>query len=138
MLNLPTLNQEIFEHCIKKLEIKPVIDLFASRLNYKMKLFIAYQPDPEAGAINAFTISWKPHLFYALLPFRIKEMVLQNILEEQSAGVMVVPKWTTQPWWPHLMRMLYSDTSGPAQIGADVIPAHQTLFLSWYILCIRN
>ena len=53
-------------------------------------------------------------------------MVLQNILEEQSTGVMVVPKWPTQPWWPHLMRMLYSDTSGPAQIGAGLISAHQT------------
>lgn len=92
MLNLPTLNQEIFEHCIKKLEIKPVIDLFASRLNYKMKLFIAYQPDPEAGAINAFTISWKPHLVYAFPPFSIIQMVLLKILEEQSTGVMMVPK----------------------------------------------
>ena len=52
------LDQEIYEQGIKLLNVKPVIDLFASRLNFKVKPFIAYQPDPEAEAINAFTISW--------------------------------------------------------------------------------
>ncbi|CAB3983980.1 Hypothetical predicted protein [Paramuricea clavata] len=52
------LDPEIFQQGTQRLGVKPVIDLFASRLNYKLKPFIAYQPDPEAEAVNAFTISW--------------------------------------------------------------------------------
>ena len=71
-----------------------------------MKPFIAYQPDPEAEAINAFTISWRPNLFYAFPPFSIIPLVLQKIREEKSTGLVVVPKWPAQPWWPYLMRMV--------------------------------
>ena len=60
-----------------------------------MKPIIAYQPDPEAEAINTFTISWRPYLFYAFPPFSI---VLQKIREEESTCLVVVPKWPAQPW----------------------------------------
>ena len=99
------LDHKIYQQGIQLLDLNPVIDLFASRLNYKVKPFIAYQPDPEAEAINAFTISWKPYLFYAFPPFSIIPLVLQKIREEASTG-LVVPKWPAQPWWPYLMRMV--------------------------------
>ena len=34
----------------------PEIDLFASRLNAKVKKFVSWRPDPEACAVDAFTI----------------------------------------------------------------------------------
>ena len=86
-----------------------VIDLFASRLNYKVKPFIAYQPDPETKAVNAFTFSWKPYLFYVFPPFSIILLVLQKVREEESTRLVVVPKWPAQPWWPYLMRMVIED-----------------------------
>ena len=100
------LDQNIYQQGIQLLKINPDIDLFASRLNYKVKPFIAYQPDPEAQAVNAFSISWKSYLFYAFPPFSIISLVLQKIREEQSTGLIVVPKWPAQPWWPYLMRMV--------------------------------
>jgi hypothetical protein len=100
------LDPEIFQQGTQRLGVKPVIDLFASRLNYKLKPFIAYQPDPEAEAVNAFTISWHSYLFYAFPPFSIIPLVLQKIREEESTGLIVVPNWPTQPWWPYLMRMV--------------------------------
>jgi hypothetical protein len=98
------LDPDTFKQGTLRLGVQPVIDLFASRLNYKLKPFVAYQPDPEA--VNAFTISWKPYLFYAFPPFSIITLVLQKIREEQSTGLLVVPNWPTQPWWPYLMRMV--------------------------------
>lgn len=100
------LDQAIYQQGIQLLDVNPVIDLFASRLNYKVKPFIAYQPDPEAQAVNAFTISWKSYFFYAFPPFSIIPLVLQKIREEESTGLVVVPKWPAQPWWPYLMRMV--------------------------------
>ena len=100
------LDSAIFKKGTLRLRVHPEIDLFASRLNYKLKPFVAYQPDPEATAVNAFTISWKSYSFYAFPPFTIITLVLQKIREEQSTGLIVVPNWPTQPWWPCLMRII--------------------------------
>ena len=68
---------------IIKLHFSPDIDSFASRLNYKGKPFVAYQPDPEAMAINEFTINWGKYSFYAFPPFSIIQQVLQNSTREK-------------------------------------------------------
>ena len=76
-----TLNQGVYCDAIAKLGVKPDIDLFASRLNYKVKPFVAYQPD-QAFAIDAFTLSWESYLFYAFPPFSLIALALQKIQEE--------------------------------------------------------
>ena len=80
------LDRVIYQQGIQLLNMAPVIDLFAFRLNYEDKSFVAYQPDPEAQAVNAFTICWKPYLFYAFPPFSIIPLVLQKIREEHRVG----------------------------------------------------
>lgn len=40
------LNSSVYCDAMAKLGVKPNIDLFASRLNYKVKLLVANQPDP--------------------------------------------------------------------------------------------
>ena len=63
-----TLDRGIFHMAVKKIHVEPQIDLFASRLNYQLKTFVAYRPDPVAMAMNAFSISWKPCVSYAFRP----------------------------------------------------------------------
>lgn len=53
-----TLNQELYEEGICKLSVKPDIDFFASRLNYRLKPYLSYKPDPGAVAVDAFTVQW--------------------------------------------------------------------------------
>ena len=36
----------------------PEIDLFASPINYQVKPFVPYKPNPEAFAVNAFLLNW--------------------------------------------------------------------------------
>ena len=38
---------------------EPDIDLFASRLNHQVSKFAAWQPCPDAFAIDAFSLSWE-------------------------------------------------------------------------------
>lgn len=81
-INLGTewaLNQRVYCDAIVKIGVKPNIDLFASSLNYKVKPFMAYQPDPEPFSIDAFTLSWESYLCYALPPFSLVPLVLQKI-----------------------------------------------------------
>ena len=104
-----TSDRGIFHAAIKKIHVEPQIDLFASRLKYQLKPFVAYQPDPEAMAINAFSISWKPYISYAFPPFGIILRVLQKVQAEEATGLLVVPCWPIQPWWPLVMRMLVQE-----------------------------
>ena len=84
----------------------PSTDLSASHLNTKWQQYISYHPDPGAQAINAFTISWCGLHFYAFPPFCIILKTLRNIREDEATGIIVVPHWPTQSWWPYLSSML--------------------------------
>ena len=57
-------------------------------------------------AVDAFTISWSQYLFYAFPPFSVIMKTLQKIEQDEASGLMIVPHWPTQPWWPRLTRML--------------------------------
>ena len=100
------LNKDIFNAITLTLDFVPNIDLFASRLNYQVKPYVAYTPDPRAYAIDAFCLSKRTLQFYAFRPFCLIQRVVQKIKEEQATGLIVVPYWATQAWWPSLMNML--------------------------------
>ena len=86
--------------------VYPNIDLFASRINHKVKPYVAFRPDPCAFAVNAFSLSWHEYKFYAFPPFCIILKTLQKIAQDRATGLMVVPFWPTQPWWPYFTNML--------------------------------
>lgn len=78
----------------------PEIDLFASRLNTKCKKFCSWHKDPESFCVDAFTLNWEKYNFYAFPPFSLILRTLRKIQSDQAQGIMVVPKWETQPWFP--------------------------------------
>ena len=82
---------------------KPFINLSSSRLNFQLRPFVSRKPDPQAFAIDALSISWTEHNFYAFPPFVLTNRVLQKTEQDQSHGVIIVPVWTTQLWFPRLL-----------------------------------
>ena len=56
--------------------------------------------------MDAFSISWNDHLFYAFLPFSLIARCLQKIEMEKSEGIIIVSMWNTQPWYSQLLHML--------------------------------
>eukprot|EP00794_Sanderia_malayensis_P004188 gene4188-4745_t len=65
------LSEHNFKTICKNIEKKPSIDLFASRINCQITKFVSYRPDPQAFAVNAFTLQWSDLFFYAFPPFSI-------------------------------------------------------------------
>lgn len=84
----------------------PEIDIFASRINTKCEKFVSWYKDPDAVACDAFTIGWQALRFYAFPPFAIILRVLQKIVNDNAQGVVIVPYWPTQPWFPIFMSLL--------------------------------
>lgn len=95
----------IFEQIEKRFESFS-IDLFATRLNRKCNKFYSRFPDPEAESVDAFTRSWKNKFFYAFPPFALILRTLRKIINDKAVGVLIVPLWPTQPWYPLFTSLL--------------------------------
>lgn len=82
------------------------VDLFASMLNNKCSIYVSWFPEPESWAVDAFTLSWSKFKFYAFPPFILIPRVLRKIIEDAAEGVVVVPWWPSQSWFPLFRRLL--------------------------------
>jgi len=101
------LDPQVFQKL--QLQFNLAIDLFASRLNTQLPRYISWKPDPGAEAVDALSVDWGSLNFYAFPPFCLIAKCLQKIIQEEAEGVMIVPKWPTQAWFPQMLSMLTQD-----------------------------
>ena len=100
------LNNNLFKKICSNF-FTPDIDLFATRLNNKTQNYVSWKPDPFAMAIDAFTINWNNFRPYIFAPFSLITKILQKIeMDQVDDVIMIVPLWTTQPWFSKMLRML--------------------------------
>lgn len=93
-----SLGDMYFEQLCKVFYV-PLFDLFASRATKKCKEYYSWFPDPESSGVDAFTFLWA-NSFYAFPPFNLIGRALRKIIEDNVSGIVVVPFWKCQPWWP--------------------------------------
>ena len=99
------LNKDTFKDICEVLGM-PDIDLFASRLNNQLEVFCSFLPDPDATYFDAFTLDWNVfRLLYVFPPFSLVARCLQKIQADEATGIIIVPRWQTQPWWSVLENM---------------------------------
>ena len=101
-----SLEQRVFTKILHVLSVSPDMDLFASRLNWKLPRYVAWQPDPDAVHVDAFALCWTHINAYMFPPFSLISQCLQKIALEEARGVIVVPLWPTQCWFTELMTLL--------------------------------
>ena len=61
----------------------PLLDLFATRWNHKLPLFVFPVPDLSAMAVDALSMSWKALLAYAYPPPALLPRVLEKAQQDQ-------------------------------------------------------
>lgn len=84
------------------------MDLFASRLTSQLTQYCSWQPDPGSAFVDAFSIDWSKFNFYAFPPFSLIPRCLQKIQQDKGKGILIVPVWPTQTWFPLVLQLLYS------------------------------
>lgn len=104
----------------------PDIDLFASRLNKKCMKYASWHKDPDAFVINAFTLSWSGFFFYGFPPFTIILKAIRKIIKDKATGIIVVPSWPTQPWYPLFKKLLVSQPI-KFKSSQDLILSHSSI-----------
>lgn len=103
---------ELAKHAFKQITIKfgkPAFDLFASSQNFKCSRYASWKLDPFSEVIDAFTFNWRNLNFYAFPPFSMITRVLQKIVTDKAEGILVVPLWQSQPWYPLWSKLIVSD-----------------------------
>ena len=84
----------------------PEVDLFASRLNHQVPMYVARRPDPGAMAIDAFTLDWSKWTSFIHPPIVLLNRVLLKIRQDRATALLIAPAWVGQPWYPSLLDML--------------------------------
>ena len=115
------LDSTVLKQALTVLQTESCIELFASRVNHQLPCYVAYQPDPQAHAIDAFSFSWTGLTFYAFPPFSFCGCVLKKIQQDGWSGVIVAPCWVTQAWWPVLMSLLTAEPVPQGGKGVDLL-----------------
>ena len=101
------LAQDIFDKIEEKLGPHD-IDLFASMYNHKVPNYCSWKPDCSCSWVDAFSFSWtafsNPYIF---APFSCLGKVIHKlILDSVQQATMIVPFWTTQPWFPMITNLV--------------------------------
>lgn len=86
----------------------PEIDIFATNLSKKCETFYSWFPCPGSSGVDSFTIKWNDK-FYAFPPFCLVARMLRKIISDRIFGVVVVPNWTSQPWYPIFKKLVVSE-----------------------------
>ena len=95
----------------------PNIDLFATRLNNRLPLYVSPIPDNRALAIDALSMNWDHIHGYAFPPFHILPAVLNEIRQHPCRIVLVAPLWPQRSWFPELLQLLI-----PPPIKLPLVP----------------
>ena len=100
------MNEGIFTEIVN-ISGMPEVDMFASRLNKQIKYFVSWTPDPEAVAVDAFSVSWRgKYSIYAFPPFSLMGQLLQKARQDQANVLLVAPFWVTQNFYTTILEML--------------------------------
>lgn len=80
------------------------VDRFASAKTKKCKLFNSLVLSPGSCG-DAFDVLWTGHNNWINPPFALIPRIIAKLRQERAGGVLVVPYWPSQPWWPALLAL---------------------------------
>ena len=95
----------------------PNVDLFATRFNHRLPLYVSPVQDYKALAIDALSMDWNHLHAYAFPPFILIPAVLEKIRQHQCRIVLIALFWPQQQWFSELLLLLVS-----APIRLPLIP----------------
>ena len=84
----------------------PNVDLFVTRFNHRLPLYVSPVQDYKALAIDALSMDWNHLHAYAFPPFILIPAVLEKIRQHQCRIVLIAPCWPQQQWFSELLLLV--------------------------------
>ena len=116
-----SLHPQVFKQICLKWFI-PDVDLFATRLNHNVPLYVSPVPDQNGWDIDTLNINWSSLTAYAYPPMALLHRVIQEIRQSSCLIIVIAPGWPGMPW--------FWDLEIPLQL-----PVSRTLLNSPTIMC---
>ena len=86
---------------------KPNVDLFATRLNNRLPVFVSPMADPLAVDVDAMSITWRGMYAYVFPPFVMLGRVIDKILHDHPCElILIAPKWPNQSWYARILELV--------------------------------
>ena len=99
-----SLHPQVFKRICTKW-FTPQVDLFATRLNHKLPLYVSPVPDQNAWNIDALDISWSSLVAYAYPPTALLPKVIQKVRQYNCLLMPIAPGWPGMPWFWDLVNL---------------------------------
>ena len=80
--------------------VKFTVDTFANCTNKKCPKFYSKVPSPGSSGVNCFMYDWGNEYVYCCPPVKLVPDVIRHISTVPCMGVLVVPYWKTDKFWP--------------------------------------
>ena len=82
----------------------PHLELFATRANNKLSLYVSPVPDPLAWKRDALHLPWNHLMAYAFFPFALRAMKSEGL-----RLLIVAPLWPQKEWFTDLLDLLAAE-----------------------------
>ena len=100
-----SLHPEVFQAICSQWH-QPQVDLFTTRFNNKLPQFVSPVPDPQAWAVDAFSLSWEDLDPYVFPPTAILGKVVEKLQDYPcNRIILIAPGCPNMPWFWDLVAM---------------------------------
>ena len=101
------------------------IDLFADQTSTRCARFYSFAPVRGCCGVDAFTHDWSGENAWICPPIALAVRTLKKIAQSRMTGVLVLPRWPTQRYWP----LIHPKDSGWAPASPKCIVSSRASFL---------
>lgn len=83
------------------------VDRFADYITTQLPVYNSRFADPGSSGINALAQQdWASNNNYVCAPFCMLPAVLEVITAQRAAATIIAPRWTGQPWYQKMLKLL--------------------------------
>lgn len=101
-----TLDQKIANAIFASLGT-PMVDLFATKFNHRLPLYVSPLPDTAAWGRDALSLNWDLLQAYAFPPFVLLPQVLRKVRDSRCHILLLAPLWPQRVWFNDLLSLLH-------------------------------
>ena len=76
-----------------------MVDLFATRLNHKLPMYVSPVSDSQAWETDALNISWEGLDAYVFCPVALIPQVIEKMTTYRCKIIMIAPGWPGMSWF---------------------------------------
>ena len=106
------------------------VDLFTTRDNARLRVFVSPCPDRLAVGVDAFSLDWNVwDSIYLFPPLQVLPEVVVRLGSFRGSGVLIAPRWTAALWFPGLARRCRSCLPLPRGHALSQLTSRGLVFL---------